>query len=125
VRQPFAGGSAGRLHVVNADGTGLRPFFADRGTEAGEDIDPAWSPDGTRLAFVSNRTGRYELYVANADGTGLRQVTDRLRANELTWDALREPAWSADGRRVVLSAYKAVGFPGRDVLALDLATGAG
>jgi|GEM_PF-2687352 Tol biopolymer transport system component len=123
VRQPFTGGSAGRLHVVNADGTGLRAFFADRGTEAGEDLDPAWSPDGTRLAFVSNRTGRYELYVANADGSGLRQVTDRLRANETAWDALRDPAWSPDGRRVVLSAYKAVGFPGRDILALDLATG--
>lgn len=37
--------------------------------------DPAWSPDGTRTAFDSNRDGDYELYVMNVDGTGVDRLT--------------------------------------------------
>ena len=36
---------------------------------------PAWFPDGGRVAFQSNRTGRMEIWVMNADGSGQRQVT--------------------------------------------------
>lgn len=61
---------------------------------------PAWSPDGKRLAFESNRgsaDGRYAIFVINRDGTGLMQVTDyALNANH--------PAWSHDGRRIVFAA---------------------
>jgi hypothetical protein len=39
-------------------------------------IDPTWSPDGSRIAFVSNRSGSLEIWVINADGSGLRQITD-------------------------------------------------
>jgi uncharacterized protein (TIGR02145 family) len=40
------------------------------------DSHPAWSPDGTRLAFVSDRDGDKEIYVMNADGTDVQQLTD-------------------------------------------------
>ena len=36
---------------------------------------PAWFPDGRRIAFMSNRSGRSEVWVMNADGTNLRQLT--------------------------------------------------
>jgi dipeptidyl aminopeptidase/acylaminoacyl peptidase len=66
---------------------------------------PAWSPDGQRLAFESNRgsaDGRYAIFVINRDGTGLMQVTDyALNANH--------PVWSQDGRRMVFAATE----PGR------------
>jgi Tol biopolymer transport system component len=39
------------------------------------DETPAYFPDGTRLAFQSNRTGRMEVWIMNADGTGARQLT--------------------------------------------------
>ena len=34
-----------------------------------DDFEPAWSPDGTKIAFASNRDGNHEIYVMNADGT--------------------------------------------------------
>jgi Tol biopolymer transport system component len=55
---------------------------------------PAWSPDGTRLAFGSVR--RDGLWVADADGRGLRRVT-----TSPTIDL--QPAWSPDGRRLAFA----------------------
>jgi Tol biopolymer transport system component len=39
-------------------------------------IDPAWSPDGSRVAFVSNRSGNSEIWVVGIDGTDLHQLTN-------------------------------------------------
>lgn len=39
-------------------------------------IDPAWSPDGKQILFVSNRSGSAQIWLVNADGTGLRQLTN-------------------------------------------------
>jgi len=38
--------------------------------------DPAFSPDGSRIAFVSQRDGNAEIYVMNADGTGSTRLTN-------------------------------------------------
>ena len=56
----------------------------------GNDVEPAWSPDGTKLAFASDRDGRFHLYVMNADGTGVQQLTRGDFQD-------RGPAWSPDG----------------------------
>lgn len=60
------------------------------------DIHPRWSPDGKRLAFSSNRTGRYEIFTVGADGIGLQQVTGG--PGDKTW-----PAWSPDGQRILFT----------------------
>jgi len=60
---------------------------------------PAWSPDGRRIAFQSNRespNGLHALFVVNRDGTGLVRVTGYDR------DA-NHPEWSPDGRRLVFA----------------------
>jgi Tol biopolymer transport system component len=49
------------------------PLLADGSTG---NIDPAWSPDGSQVAFVSDRSGSSEVWVVNADGSDLRQLTD-------------------------------------------------
>lgn len=56
-----------------------------------------WSPDGQRLAFMSNRDGNDEIYVVRADGTG----TTRLTRNG--YDDVY-PEWSPDGKKIVFSS---------------------
>lgn len=87
--QLLAFSRGGDLHTIRADGTGLRLLL--RGG-----YSPAWSPDGSRLAFVSSRSGDEELYAARADGRGVRRLT-RAPGPDLS------PAWSSDGRQLVWS----------------------
>jgi hypothetical protein len=68
----------------------------------GWDWSPAWSPDGTRIAFVSSETigSPGSIHVVNADGTGQVAITpvDML---------VSEPAWSPDGTRIAYSGRMA------------------
>ncbi|MCA1566649.1 MAG: DUF11 domain-containing protein [Acidobacteria bacterium] len=59
------------IYIVNADGTGLIHF----GGDAEFNTEPDWSPDGTRLAFRSQRNGG-SLDLINADGTGRVDLTN-------------------------------------------------
>lgn len=62
-----AAGPDGRLNIylVGADGSDLVQLTHD----AGDNFDPAWSADGTQIAFVSTRDGNREIYIMNADGS--------------------------------------------------------
>ena len=86
------------LWVVAADGSGLAPI---RGTKPG--VSPAWSPDGTRLAFVGPDG---EVVVAAADGSGA------IRLPHLPGDAVNTVAWRPDGAALV---YLAVEQPAGDI----------
>jgi TolB protein len=44
-------------------------------TDAGSDREPDWSPDGTKISFVTNRDGNDEIYVMDADGTNPTRMT--------------------------------------------------
>jgi hypothetical protein len=54
---------------------------------------PAWSPDGRKIAFVSERDRNYGIYVMNADGSGQRRLTGNADPNA-------GQAWSPDGRKI-------------------------
>jgi Tol biopolymer transport system component len=58
-----------------------------------KDGSPAWSPDGTRIAFYSERDGNAEIYVMQADGSGVTRLT-HTKADE------GYPSWSPDGRTI-------------------------
>jgi len=57
-------------------------------TEA-NDYDPAWRPDGERIAFASDRDANWEIYLMDPDGGAVQNITDSLADD---W----EPAWSPD-----------------------------
>jgi TolB protein len=45
----------------------------------------SWSPDGKKIAFVSNRGGVYQIYVMNADGSNVTRVTRGAEAHLAAW----------------------------------------
>jgi TolB protein len=59
-------------------------------------VEPAWSPDGARIAFSSLRNGITHVYVMTADGTGTRRLTDSGQEDS-------HPTWSADGASIVFA----------------------
>jgi hypothetical protein len=65
------------------------------------DLTPAWSPDGSQIAFSSLRTDwpNYEIYVMNADGTGQTRLT-----HNFAWDS--SPAWSPDGLQIAFESSR-------------------
>lgn len=60
------------IYVMNADGSAQTRLT----NSPGEDWFPTWSPDGSKIAFSTNRDGRYQVYVMNADGTGATNVSN-------------------------------------------------
>jgi TolB protein len=68
--------------------------------DAWKDRNPSWSPDGSRIAFMSTRSGQWELWSVQRDGSDLRQMTD-LKAG------IYETVWSPDGRRALTAATTA------------------
>jgi Tol biopolymer transport system component len=86
---------------ADADGRHARRLTKEKGdpsTPAGLffQVQPAWSPNGTRIAFASARDGVSHIFVMSADGTGTRRLTDTDQGDEHPW-------WSVDGRRIIFS----------------------
>lgn len=85
-----------RVYVVDPDGTRLLPLFDRAG-----DITPAWSPDGSHVAFIRDADGVRRLHLMQADGSGERPLTnhageDRLPGAQSVVGAEYDP-WSPDG----------------------------
>jgi Tol biopolymer transport system component len=88
--------SSGRqedLFVVRSDGSDPRRLTDDLHKDRG----PSWSPDGERIVFYSDRSGRYELWTIRPDGSGLQQLTDT------TGRPFWYPKWSPDGSRIAVA----------------------
>ncbi|HEX6060208.1 MAG TPA: Ig-like domain-containing protein [Gemmatimonadaceae bacterium] len=84
------------LYVVNMNGMQMRRLTSMPGIEQ----EPAWSPDGTRIAFsATGEDGRLDIWVVNVDGSGLANLTAGMDA----WVASHAPAWSPDGERIAFA----------------------
>ena len=77
------------IYVMDTDGKNQRRLTDN----PLEDRNPSWSPDGKRIAFMSERAGNQEIYVMDADGGNQRNLTNHPNGD---WD----PVWSPDGKRI-------------------------
>jgi Tol biopolymer transport system component len=69
-------------------------------SDPANDLRPAWSPDGTKLAFFSNRSGSNNIWIMDADGRNQRQLTNDSADN-------RRPVWSPDGAWIAFDSDRA------------------
>jgi uncharacterized protein YjdB len=108
------------LLLVSSRGGTSRLYWLDRSNlaalrratpDTGAATDPAISPDGSRIAFVSTRDGNSEIYVMDADGTNLTRVTSDPQADG-------RPVFTADGSGLVFQSLRS-GKPQIWTAALD------
>jgi eukaryotic-like serine/threonine-protein kinase len=87
--------------LVGAPGAPTRLISSTR-----MDTNPQYSPDGSRIAFTSSRTGQVEIWVCDSDGSNAVQLTD-LKADKAEGGGT--PRWSPDGRYLAFDSTKAGG----------------
>lgn len=105
------------LYIMRADGHGERPVF--RTAPAHRD-DPAWSPDGKKIAYIQPNleTKRTAIYTAKADGTSVNRVVEMEKADG------EEPVWSPDGTEIAYVVRDEIRWASRQIRFINLKTDA-
>jgi len=110
-----------RLPRQHQHDTRRYPVFAIRicrGTDwtVGRPADrPAWSPDGAKIAFVSQRDENYEIYVMNADGSEKKRLTNDANDNGRFWGRF---SWSPDGEKIAFESAR-YGDPNSEIYVMN------
>ena len=91
-----ADGGQTQIYAMRANGTAVVRLSDG----AASDRAPAWSPDGSRIAFISDRLGRASLFVMSADGSGVTHVGTAAGSD-------LQPAWSPSGAMIAFTGTAA------------------
>lgn len=91
--------SAFEIYMMNANGSNQVRLTNNTVVDA----QPTWSPDGTKIAFSSQRDGLPLIYLMNPDGSNVTNATQST-----TFDA-SDPEWSPDGTAIAFTSYQRVG----------------
>lgn len=81
-----------KIYILDVDAK-TEPLPLQLPPSPGSDYDPAWSPDGNRIAFTSTRAGNPDIYVFNLLDLSLQQLTDERNTEKY-------PAWSPTGSQI-------------------------
>ena len=84
-----------QIFVINRDGTGLTQLTFDQA----DNRTPVFSPDGTKIAWQSERDGNREIYVMDADGSNQTRLTFEDQEDS-------HPKWSADGTEIIFDSHR-------------------
>ena len=88
------------IYLLEADAAlqGGQPALERLTTDPATDFDPTWSPDGSQIAFRSQRDGNDEIYIMNSDGTCQVNLTNDPADD---WS----PAFSPDGTKIAFAHF--------------------
>jgi Tol biopolymer transport system component len=81
------------VYSINTEGTALKKLTDNTAWDG----VPIYSPDGSQIAFTSERDGNSELYIMNADGSSLQRVTNNSASDNLS-------SWSPDGSKLAFQS---------------------
>ncbi len=94
------------IYLMDADGQNQTRLTSNSARE----VNPAWSPDGTKIAFISDRDGNHEIYLMDPDGQNQTRLTHNS-ADEFF------PTWSPDGTKIAFMSDRDVG--GAEIYVMD------
>jgi TolB protein len=86
------------IYLVRADGSITKRITNSRGI----DVSPTFSPDGSRMAFVSSRNGLPQIFIQNVQSGAVKRLTFSGRYNT-------QPSWSPDGDKIAYTTWEKSG----------------